>query len=570
MQGDQLFTTSITIRHDLDENCAHDGESLGFESVEGEDPHEFDIVLSVVMNGPDNEMSLNYNSGRISQSVASEAAIVFEGAIAYLTDAGNESMQQPLDRAFFKHTTGVAESKADNSLHLKVQYDEQVLNGIQARRLARQFETIVRQLCNHATAMTTLQSINVASEQNLRQIWQWNANVPRTALSCVHDLIAETVHRQPQAQAIDAWDGELTYGELDRLSWQLARHLVQKFEVRPSTIITLCFEKSMWMPVAMLGVMKAGGASVAMDITQPPERLREILRQASSTILLTSRANEAFARGLVDESHEQRTTVLAIQGFFEEDPSPTCQAPSTAVGPQDMLYVVFTSGSTGTPKGIAVSHANFSSAILHQQDMLCYQSSSRVVDFASYAFDVAWYNVLFTLKAGGCLWIPNENDRHGDIAGAIVRLKANYVEWTATVGRLVKAEEVPRLQTIQFCGERLTLSTLYQWRHVEQVFQCYGPAECTAATTINRIVDIGDQDPHIGMGCGTVTWVVSTRRCGLASVGEVGELWVEGPLVAMGYLNSPGRTSSSFVEDPAWLLQGGPGIPGRHGRLGLT
>ncbi|KAG6250801.1 Glycopeptide NRPS [Claviceps purpurea] len=725
MQGDQLFTTSITIRHDLDDNCAPDGDSLGFDSVEGEDPHEFDIVLSVVMNGPDTEMSLNYNMSKISQSLVSEAADVFAAAITYLTDVRNNCTQEPLDGAFFRYTTGVAESKAlstwkgwmqdletshfpslphpsymsqrqvseshyiggistgrnavqtiailwtswalllatnsnssdvvfgsatpyeamencnpenrqsastvpvrvkidynqtvddklnelgaicnavtqyrrvsahwlrriseqgeqfcafqsaleilfassastvqheskkdvdclplrltcvvsECSLQLTVHYDDQVLNDIQARRLYRQFETIFRQLCNPKAAKMKLHSISVTPEQEMREIWQWNANVPRTARACVHDLIADTIRRQPHAQAINAWDGELTYGELDTLSSQLASSLLETCQIRPGTIVTLCFEKSMWTPVAMLGVMKAGGASVAMD------------------------ASESLAQSLAVDLHEQPPTILAIPNAFKIDRATVCQPPRTSVVPEDMLYVVFTSGSTGTPKGIAISHANFSSAILHQQDVLCYQPSSRVFDFASYAFDVAWFNVLFTLKVGGCLCIPNENDRRGDISGAIRSLKANYVELTATVGRLIKAAEVPCLQTIQFCGERLTLSALDQWHHVDELFHCYGPAECTAATTVNRIMRVGDQDPHIGKGCGTVTWVVSTRRYGLASIGEVGELWVEGPLVAMGYLNNPEKTSSSFIEDPAWLLQGGPGVPGRHGRLYRT
>nr|ABR23346.1 non-ribosomal peptide synthetase [Claviceps purpurea] len=773
MQGDQLFTTSITIRHDLDDNCAPDGDSLGFDSVEGEDPHEvrltyiswrllvqeFLYLLTLVYSSilflrrdetaPDTEMSLNYNMSKISQSLVSEAADVFAAAITYLTDIRNNCTQEPLDGAFFRYTTGVAESKAlstwkgwmqdletshfpslphpsymsqrqvsethyiggistgrnavqtiailwtswalllatnsnssdvvfgsatpyeamencnpenrqsastvpvrvkidynqtvgdklnelgaicdavtqyrrisahwlrriseqgeqfcafqsaleirfassastvqhesqkevdcmplrltcvvtECSLQLTVHYDDQVLNDIQARRLYRQFEAIFRQLCNPKAAKMKLHSISVTPEQEMREIWQWNANVPRTARACVHDLIADTIRRQPHAQAINAWDGELTYGELDTLSSQLASSLLETCQIRPGTIVTLCFEKSMWTPVAMLGVMKAGGASVAMDVTQPSGRLREILRQSSSTIILTSQASESLAQSLAVDLHEQPPTILAIPKSFKIDRATVCQPPRTSVVPEDMLYVVFTSGSTGTPKGIAISHANFSSAILHQQDVLCYQPSSRVFDSASYAFDVAWFNVLFTLKVGGCLCIPNENDRRGDISGAIRSLKANYVELTATVGRLIKAAEVPCLQTIQFCGERLTLSALDQWHHVEELFHCYGPAECTAATTVNRIMRVGDQDPHIGKGCGTVTWVVSTRRYGLASIGEVGELWVEGPLVAMGYLNNPEKTSSSFIEDPVWLLQGGPGVPGRHGRLYRT
>ncbi|KAK2591375.1 hypothetical protein QQS21_010935 [Conoideocrella luteorostrata] len=746
LQGEQLFTTAITIRQDLDENDDVPGECLSFESADGEDPHEFDIVLGVVMDGPSTEVVLNYNMRKISQSLADEAADILEAAITYLTDTNNESLEEPLHRVFFQYAAGVAETVASSiwkewmqgletihfptlphpgyrsqaharedyeisdisigqdkisttatlwagwaillstyantsdavfgsitssstaesgvqnrnplsimpvrikvdqdqsigdmldgvaaicnkmthfrrisphwlrrisdegeqmcsfqssldvrvapcealsekypetagspplrlactvaeaSVHLTVQFDDQVLDRIQVQRAIRQFEAIIRQLCNPRAHMAAIQSIDVTSEQDMRQIWQWNATVPHTAQICVHDIIAETVKLQPQSQAICAWDGDLTFAELDVLSTQLAVYLTQTLSVGPGSIISLCFEKSMWMPVAMLGVMKAGGASVAMDTTQPVERLREIVRQATSTIILSSTANEMLAHSLVD-SHKPESVVVLAERVLQKDHSVECQAPVTAVTPQDTLYVVFTSGSTGTPKGIAISHANFSSAILHQKDYLCYRPSSRVFDFASYAFDVAWFNVLFTLRVGGCLCIPSEKDRRDNISGAIRRLKANYAELTATVGRLIKPSEVPCLQTIQFCGERLTLPVLDQWSHIQELFQCYGPAECTAATTINRITEVGNQNPHVGKGYGTVTWVVSTQRDGLAFVGEVGELWVEGPLVAQGYLNDPSRTSMSFVEDPTWLLQGGPGVPGRHGRLYRT
>ncbi|KAG6038313.1 putative secondary metabolism biosynthetic enzyme, partial [Claviceps citrina] len=128
---------------------------------------------------------------------------------------------------------------------------------------------------------------------------------------------------------------------------------------------------------------------------------------------------------------------------------------------------------------------------------------------------------------------------------------------------------------IKLVGERLTKPTVDQWRHVETLINAYGPAENSVLSTLSHVTGDESQYPSIGKGCGTVTWVVSTRGGGgrsLAAIGEVGELWVEGPLVAKEYLDNPELTRERFVRDPPWLVQGMPdaGVPGRGGRLYRT
>ncbi|KAJ5710002.1 nonribosomal peptide synthase [Penicillium malachiteum] len=123
------------------------------------------------------------------------------------------------------------------------------------------------------------------------------------------------------------------------------------------------------------------------------------------------------------------------------------------VQPSDLLYVVFTSGSTGLPKGALVTHQNFSSAIQHQQHSLGIVSTSRVYDFVSYAFDVAWSNVIQTLISGAFLCIPSESDRTGDIAKSIRDFRANYAHLMPTMVRTIDAEAVPGLRTMSLIGE---------------------------------------------------------------------------------------------------------------------
>ncbi|KAI1521240.1 EntF Non-ribosomal peptide synthetase module, partial [Pyrenophora tritici-repentis] len=113
---------------------------------------------------------------------------------------------------------------------------------------------------------------------------------------CVHELFADQAKEQPQAPAICAWDGEMTYGELDELSSRLARHLV-KVGVEVEDVVPLCFEKSMWTVVAMLAVLKAGGAFAPLDPDYPASRHDEVFRQTKARVVLASDQHATLCNG---------------------------------------------------------------------------------------------------------------------------------------------------------------------------------------------------------------------------------------------------------------------------------
>ncbi|KAJ5102461.1 hypothetical protein N7532_002990 [Penicillium argentinense] len=452
----------------------------------------------------------------------------------------------------------------EHALHLYVNVAPDMMRREEAESVGYWMERIVRQLTVEGGEVKKLKDIEMITERDLRSIWRWNATVPAAMEVCVHDLIADRTRQQPDASAICAWDGELTYRELDELSTRLAHHLLG-LGVGPAIIVPLCFEKSMWTPVAMLGVMKAGGASVALDTTQPEERLRTIIQQVQPSVVLASAANQDLA-GRVGAS-----TVVPVDGANLERFS---AFPSTRLQPVDpcsRLYVVFTSGSTGTPKGAVITHVNFSSAIKHQQGLLRFSTASRVYDFVSYAWDVSWSNILYTLTAGGCLCIPSTTDCHNNIAKSMCELAVNYAKLTPTVSHLFNPLDIPTLQVLVLGGEPMSKADMVKWSEHVHMVTTYGPAECTVVTTVDIIGHADLQDQSIGRGVGSRTWVVDPIETGrLLPVGCTGELVIEGPLVGQGYLGDAQKTTASFVEDPAWLLRGGPGCAGRRGRLYRT
>ncbi|KAL7932976.1 hypothetical protein V8C35DRAFT_328181 [Trichoderma chlorosporum] len=400
---------------------------------------------------------------------------------------------------------------------------------------------------------------------DLERIWNWNKIVPVPVERCVHEMIEERVQKQPDATAICAWDGELTYRELNEIASQLAGQLIS-LGVGIGTIVPLCFEKSMWTTVAIFGVLKTGAAFLLLEPSLPEQRLGEIVQQIEATVLVSSVSSRNLGARLVKTVVELGRE--SVRGLKEIDATFKSILPP----PSSPLLVIFTSGSTGTPKGVVISHGNYASAIRHQEEVRGLTQESRVFEYSPYNFDVCFSYTARTLVAGGCLCVPSEDDRRDRLAESIVSLKANLIDLTPSVLRTLDPSTVPGVRTLVLGGEHVLAQDLEPWWNRVRVIQMYGPAECTESSTINATAKTVQEAASIGRGTGAVTWVVDPdNHDRLMPIGEVGEVILEGPIVGVGYLKNPELTAAKFVHDPAWLIQGVPGISqGRRGRLYKT
>lgn len=176
------------------------------------------------------------------------------------------------------------------------------------------------------------------SEQDLDQIWTWNTSIPPPVEGCVHDLIKEIARNQPDALAICAWDGDFTYSQLDNLANEVA-HRILEFGIEPKSNIPILCPKSRWTCIAMLGVIKAGCSAIALDGTQPDTRLRSIVHQTKSRLIVSSATYASRATLLMDVPVLQLDdTLLEFQELPREHLS---SLPSTS--PSDIVYISFTS-----------------------------------------------------------------------------------------------------------------------------------------------------------------------------------------------------------------------------------
>ncbi|KAI1762661.1 non-ribosomal peptide synthase [Hypoxylon sp. FL1150] len=419
--------------------------------------------------------------------------------------------------------------------------------------------------CGHLTTPPTdLEEDGLTTEQ-LEQIWSWNTPVPPTIETCMHELVAEQAIKDPSRSAVHSWDGDFTYGDVNSKSNQLAAHLVST-GVGVGSIVPLCFEKSRWTVVAVLGVMKAGGTFALMDPSQPEGRLNTIVEQTGAKTIITSKLQEILGLRIAPNATH---ITLSDDQFSSYNTSPSLPTVSASTN----LYIQFTSGSTGKPKGVVITHANYSSGAVPRADIVGYRGHSRVLDFASYAFDVCIDCMLCTLSVGGCLCIPSDADRVNDLSGAIRKMDVNMAHMTPSVARVLDSDIIPSLEVLGLGGEAISAGDAGSWSRNTKVINAYGPSECTVGCSVNG--DVGAErhktNISIGKGVGGTLWIVDpANHHQLMPVGAVGELLVEGPIVGPDYLNDPEKTAVGFFNDPKWLLAGSPHHEGRSGRLYKT
>jgi non-ribosomal peptide synthetase component F/aryl carrier-like protein len=236
-----------------------------------------------------------------------------------------------------------------------------------------------------------------------------------------------------------------------------------------------------------------------------------------------------------------------------------------------LMYIIFTSGSTGTPKGVTISHKTYTSSAIPRAKAVGYTEKSRVLDFASYAFDVSIDSMFLTVGNGGCLCIPSDEDRLNDINGVIRDMKINYAGITPSMARILDPNVIKSLDVLGLGGEAASARDVNFWGQDTRIVIGYGPCECTIGCTINSDTATGRDYISIGTGNGACMWIVNPDdHEQLMPAGAVGELLVEGPIVGQGYLNDPEKTATVFISDPVWLVRGHGKYVGRRGRLYKT
>jgi non-ribosomal peptide synthetase component F len=245
-------------------------------------------------------------------------------------------------RCYSLSITGIIQSQ---ELLLSADFDPQTMSPATMKIVLDQLGHVVRGIQSHPAA--DIKSHFGISYTGLEQVLKWNSLVQLQEVEqCVHDVITKRCQANPFAQAVCAWDGTLTYAELDSLSTLLAVRLGVITQGTES-FIGLLFEKFMWTAVSMIAIMKSGNAFFLLDPTLPDQRLQALCRISEAAAVLTSPAQSHRASCL--------DPPFAIAPNECKRPIPRF-ASLPIVTPDHTLYLAFTSGFSGEPKGIDIQH----------------------------------------------------------------------------------------------------------------------------------------------------------------------------------------------------------------------
>jgi amino acid adenylation domain-containing protein len=372
----------------------------------------------------------------------------------------------------------------------------------------------------------------------------------------IPDLVEAQVARTPAAVAVVAGEQVLTYAELDARANRLAQRL-QRLGVRPEVVVGVFVERCLEMAVALLGVLKAGGACVPLDPSYPPERLALMLADARAPVVLTQpRLAKLLPR--------IGATTVCLDIDWTSAPS---EAPPRGLGPDHLAYVLYTSGSTGVPKGVMLTHRGLVNHHRVAVDRYGLGPGDRVLQFCSISFDVSIEELFPTWATGATVVLrPGEEPILGRgwldwlrrSGVSVMNLPTAYWhQWVRDLQAL--GEAVPEaLRLVVVGGERATAPAYRSWLEVggERVrwVNAYGPTEASIMTTLYEPDVPGaapvDRDPPIGRPLANTTIHLLDPQGQPVPSGAAGEVHIGGVGVARGYLGRPELSAERFVPDP--------------------
>ncbi|MEU8380032.1 amino acid adenylation domain-containing protein [Streptosporangium sp. NPDC048865] len=440
---------------------------------------------------------------------------------------------------------------------LTVDYATELFDAERVDALVDHLLTLLRAAVETpATPVSQLPLLTPVEQHRILREWNDGAIRPPVA-DTVHELFERCAASAPGAPALTSGPVTVSYRELNERANRLARTL-RRHGVRPGVRVAICLDRDIELFVAMWAVLKAGGAYVPLDPAYPTDRLAYMVEDSGATALVTR-------TDLPAAPSPQGVAVVALDREAERILAESGEDPEAAAGPADPAYVIYTSGSTGRPKGVVVTHANLVHAVAMWQDAYVLEPGWTYQQAASFSFDMFVGETLRALCTGGRLVVvPREVLL--DPAELYALMRREQVDSTELVPAVLRN----LLAHVEAAGESLNFVRLligggekWQVREYRQAQRLVGPgnrvvnAYGVTEVTVDNVYFDGDAaglspDAPLPIGRpfpGNRVYILDAHGRPLPP-GVVGELYLGGVGVALGYHERPELTAERFVPDP--------------------
>jgi amino acid adenylation domain-containing protein len=403
-----------------------------------------------------------------------------------------------------------------------------------------------------ADAGIELGQIPLVDEAERAVLLAWGTGpVCEAEQTSVPGLFESCVKRTPDAPALEFGESTLSYGELDQRANRLARYLTAR-GVGTGHLVAFALPRSIDLVVAVLGILKTGAAFVPLDPSYPASRILFMAADANPTVVLlnsaTTHLGADLGRPCIDLDDAEVNSALCA--FPEGDLSDQDRGAQILIG--NPAYVIYTSGSTGRPKGVVIAHRGVVNVAAAMVDRLGSGPASRTLQFASSSFDAFVGEMTQSLLNGGTL-VGAGADRlvpGPDLADLVTSARVNDLVLPPSALDVMSPEQLPAGITVSVVGEECPARIVELWSGRCRLFNGYGPTETTISTAMYGPLspDAAHAIP-IGTPLRNVrTYVLDSQRQ-LVPPGVVGELYIAGAGVSLGYLNRDALNAERFVPD---------------------
>jgi len=437
-----------------------------------------------------------------------------------------------------------------------VTYNRDLFDAAGVQRTIGHWRTLLEGACDLPSCRISDLPLLTAAEH--WQLSEWNrteAEFPREL--CMHELVAAQAARTPGTIAVEHADKRLTYRELEQRANQLA-HFLKKRGVGAESRVGICLRRSLELPVALLGVLKAGAACVPLDPAYPKERLEYMLEDSQTALVLTQ-------PGLLAEVTDFDAEIVTLDAEWNSFSKESSEPVRSGVTPDNLAYVIYTSGSTGKPRGVLLSHLGLVNHNTAAVNLFGITPADRMAQFASISFDIAIEEIFPTWIAGAALVIREEDASLavGDFLRWVDERNVTALDlptayWHELVGELSESSlRLPEsLRIVIVGGEKASSAKLAAWRKVAgsrvRWVNTYGPTETSVIVTAFEPENSEEIPAILPIGrpiANTKIHILDPNLQPLP-VGISGDLYVSGPGLARGYLNRPEVTAEKFIPDP--------------------
>ncbi|MFQ6856343.1 amino acid adenylation domain-containing protein, partial [Streptomyces sp. 35M1] len=401
-----------------------------------------------------------------------------------------------------------------------------------------------------------LSHIDALSPHERHQVLDsWLETATEVGTGLLPARFSEQASATPDAVSLVAGDTVLTYAELDRRANRLARVLLDR-GAGAGHVTAIALPRSADLVVALLAVLKSGGAYLPLDPDHPAARLTHVLEDARPSLLLTTTATDwmipevGAAQRLVLDSDPVRE---ALDAALDSDPAD--DGGVAPLLPEDAAYVIYTSGSTGRPKGVVVPHGALLNFLVGMREKAPIRPEDRLLAVTTVAFDIAALELYHPLLSGAAVVIaPKEAvPQPSAVLDLIERHSVTVVQGTPSLWQLLVAHDAEALRGLRILvgGEALPVSLAEALRGLtDDLVNLYGPTETTIWSTAADLAAHTGGPAPIGRPIANTRVYVLDSALRPAAPGVVGELYVAGEGLARGYANQPGLTAERFVADP--------------------